>query len=186
MGLTQKQIESVQIDHGIVYTNYGETNKAKLGPSRGGGEFTVDVKIRDIEFDGARGKEMGTQVTEEINAALKITILDMSMETLALAMPYAKLEGDGTTTPYSLTCNTASIGVLGVDKYLKNVTMFCKTIKGDFKQITLYNALSEGKFAFKAKPKSEGEIELEFNAHWNPQDDAKDLYDIKTIASIEA
>ncbi|GLC32920.1 hypothetical protein [Clostridium omnivorum] len=186
MSLTQTQIENVQIDYGIVYTNYGETDAAKLGPSRGGGEFSVDVKIRDIEYDGANGKTKGMQAVEELNASLKVTILDTSIKTLALAMPYATLAGDGSTTPYSLTCKSTDLGVLQDTSYLKNATMFCKTIKGDYRKITLYNALHEGKFDLKAKPKGEGEIELELNAHWDALDDTKDLYKIETIASITA
>lgn len=186
MSVTQTQIENVQIDYGIIYTNYGETDAAKLGPCRGGGEFGVDVKIRDIEFDGMLGKTKGMQVVEEINATLKVTVLDTSIKTLALAMPYAKLAGDGSTTPYSLTCEGTAVGVLESDNYLKNVTMFAKTVKGEYRKITLYNALHEGKFAFKAQPKKEGEVELEFNAHWDPTDDTKELYKIETVTTITA
>lgn len=183
--LTQAQKENIQIDYGIIYTNYGETDKALLGPSKGGGEFAVDVKIRDIEFDGARGKEKGLQVVESVDASLKVSVKDTSIKTLALAMPWATLSGAGTVeSPYELTCENANVGAIADTSYLKNVTMFAKTIKGDYRQITLYNAMHEGKFSFKAATKGEAEIELEFNAHWDPLDDTKDLYDIKTIAAI--
>jgi len=184
MSLTTAQIENIQIDYGIVYTNYGETDSRKIGPSRGGGEFSADQKIRDIDFDGMLGKTKGMQVVEEINASLKVAILDMSIQMLALAMPYATLVGDGTTTPYSLTCKSTDVAILDSTSYLKNVTMFCKTVKGAYKKITLYNAMSEGKFGFKAKPKNEGEVELEFNAHWDPTDDTKDLFKIEDAATI--
>ncbi len=185
MSVTKTQIENVQIDYGIVYTNYGETDSAKLSPCRGGGEFSVDNKIRDIEFDGSNGKTKGMQVIEEINATLKVTVLDTSIKTLALAMPYATLSGDGTElSPYVLTCKSSDIGIIADESYLKNVTMFAKTLKGEYRKITLYNALVEGKFGFKAVAKKEGEIELEFNAHWDATDDTKDLYKIETVASI--
>lgn len=185
MGITKTQIEDIQIDYGIIYTNYGETDAKKLGPCRGGGEFSVDNAIRDIEFDGAKGKTKGMQVVDSINAALKVTVLDSSVETLALAMPYATLSGDGTTTPYSLTCSTGAVGtVIDDDSYLKNVTMFAKTVKGEYRKITLYNALSENKFDLKAQAKKEGEIALEFNAHWDATETITDLYKIETIPSI--
>jgi hypothetical protein len=182
MSLTTAQIENVQIDYGIVYTNYGETDAARLGPCRGGGEFSVDNKIREIEFDGMLGKTKGMQVVEEINAALKVTVLDTTIKTLALAMPYATYE-DVTKT---LTCKSTDVGILAAESYLKNVTMFAKTVKGEYRKITLYNAMHEGKFGMKAKPKGEGEIELEFNAHWDPTDDTKDLYKIETVTTITA
>lgn len=186
MGLKKEQIENIQIDYGIIYTNYGEPDATKLGPCRGGGEFSVDNKIRDIEFDGMLGKTKDMQVVEEINAALKVTVLDTSIKTLALAMPYATLAGDGTATPYSISCKSTDVGVIGSESYLKNVTMFAKTVKGEYRKITLYNAMHEGKFDLKAKPKGEGEVELEFNAHWDAQDDTKDLYKIETVTTITA
>jgi hypothetical protein len=185
MSITQAQKENIQIDYGIVYTNYGETDSAKLAPVRGGGEFAVDVKIRDIEFDGANGKTKGMQVVEEINATLKCSVLDTSIKTLALAMPYATMSGTGTVeAPYILTCKSTDVGVIGDESYLKNVTMFAKTIKGEYRKITLYNAMVEGKFGFKAVAKKEGEVELEFSGHWDATDDTKDLYKIETVASI--
>jgi hypothetical protein len=187
MSITTAQKENIQIDFGIIYTNYGETDAAKLAPVRGGGEFSVDIKIRDIEFDGSFGKTKGMQVIDEIDATLKCTVLDTSIKTLAIAMPYATLAGAGTTeSPYTLTCKSTDVGVIADASYLKNVTMFAKTLKGEFRKITLYNAMAENKFGFKAVAKKEGEIQLEFNGHWDPTDDTKDLYKIETVTTITA
>jgi len=185
MSMTQAQKENIQIDYGILYTNFGETDSAKLSPVRGGGEFNVDVKIRDIDFDESFGKTKGMQVVEEINATLKVTVLDTSIKTMSMAMPYATLAGAGTViSPYTLTCKSTNLGIIADAAYLKNVTMFCKTLKGEYRKITLYNAMVEGKFGFKAVAKKEGEIELEFSGHWDGTDDTKDLYKIETVASI--
>lgn len=185
MSLTQQQLENIQIDYGIVYVNYGETDEALLGPTRGGGTFNVTKNIREIEFDGRRGKTKGMQVVDEINAMLSVTHLNCSMETLKLAMPYATLEGDGSVTPYSITCKSANVGVIPEDAYLKNITMFAKTVKGEYKKITLYNAMSENDFSFAATPKAEGTIAMEVYAHWDPTDDTKDLYKVEDVASID-
>ncbi len=184
MALTQQQIENIQIDYGIVYVNYGEADQKQLGPTRGGGEFTVTKNIREIEFDGKKGKTKGVQVVDEINAMLKVTHLDTSMETLKLAMPYATLEGDGTTTPYSISCKSSNIGVIPDTAYLKNITMFAKTVKGEYKKITLYNALAENDFTLTAAPKAEGTIALEVYAHWDALDDNADLYKIEDVQNI--
>lgn len=184
MSITKKQIENVQIDYGIIYKNYGETDAEKLGPVRGGGGFKAEAKIRDIEFDGVHGKTKGTQIIESIDAILSVVVLDTSIETLALSMPYLTLEGNGTTTPYSLTAKGSNIGIIPDASYLKNVTMFAKTVKGEYRKITIYNAMAENSFELKAKPKGEGEVSLEFNAHWDTTDDTKDLFKIETVASI--
>lgn len=184
MKLTKQQIENIQIDYGIIYMNYGETDAAQLGPTRGGGEFSATKNIRDIEYDGRRGKTAGMQIVDEINAMLKVTLLDTSIKTLALAMPYATLAGDGSTTPYSLTCESANLGVVGSAAYLKNITMFAKTVKGEYKKITLYNAMAENDFTLAAAPKGEGQVALEVYAHWDATDDTKDLFSIEDVASI--
>jgi hypothetical protein len=185
MALTQQQLENIQIDYGIVYVNYGETDQALLGPTRGGGTFIVTKNIREIEFDGRRGKSKGAQVVDEINAQLNVTHLDTSMQTLKLAMPYATFEGDGSTTPYTITCKSSNVGVIPSTAYLKNITMFAKTVKGEYKKITLYNAMTENDFNFAAVPKGEGTIAMEVYAHWDPTDDTKDLYKVEDAASIE-
>jgi hypothetical protein len=184
MALTQQQLENIQIDYGIVYVNYGEVDQALLGPTRGGGTFSVTKNIREIEFDGRRGKSKGAQVVDEINAQLNVTHLDTSMQTLKLAMPYATFEGDGTTVPYTITCKSANVGVIPNTAYLKNVTMFAKTVKGGYKKITLYNAMNEADFSFAAAPKAEGTIAMEIYAHWDPTDYTQNLYKIEDVASI--
>jgi len=185
LALTSNQIENIQIDYGIIYKNYGETTQELLGPTRGGGEFVVSKNIRDIEFDGMKGKSKYTQVVDEINAQLNVTILNTSMQTLALAMPYTTLNGAGTEgDPYNITCKISDVCVVSSSNYLTNITMFAKLISGGYKKITLYNAMNESDFGLTAAPKGEGEISLEIYAHWDPTDDSSNLYKIEDVSSI--
>ena len=176
--ITQEQIEAIQIDYGIVYLNYGEVGEKLLGPARGGGEFSVQASYRDIEFDGAKGKTKGMKVIEDLNAMLGVTLIDTSIDVLELAMPFVVRVGD------VLTAASASVGIIPGAAYRKNVTMFVKLISGQYKKITLYNALSEKDFSLSAKPKGESEVALELSAHWDPSDDAADLYQIEDVASL--
>lgn len=180
MALTQTQIDNVQIDYGIVYMNYGIAGERKLGPTRGGGEFKVKGKIRDIDFDGAKGKTKGLQVIEDISATLSVTVLDMQMDNLAIAIPYADY------TNGVITAKSENIGTIQSGSYITNITMFCKTVGGSYKKITLYNAMSESDFGFKAKPKSEGEVQLDVEAHWDALDDTSNLFKIEDVESIVA
>lgn len=180
MALTQQQVENIQIDHGIAYVNYGEDDQKMLGPTRGGGQFQVTKNIRDIEFDGRQGKTKGLQVVDEINAQLTVTHLDASLETLQLAMPYAKYD----KTEKKITCGNDSVGIIPEEAYLKNVTMFAKVVGGGYKKITLYNAMSEADFTLTAAPKGEGEMPLEVYAHWDPMDDTQPLYEIEDVDAI--
>lgn len=180
MGLTKQQIESVQIDYGIVFVNYGEDDQVQLGPTRGGGEFVATATIRDIEFDGSKGKTKGMQVVDDITAQLNVTHLNTSMETLKIALPFAKYDA----TTGKIICGSDAIGIIKDEAYLKNITMFAKTVKGEYKKITLYNALSENGLTLLAGPKAEGEIALEVYAHWDATDDTSNLFEIEDVASI--
>jgi len=89
INLTQNQIDKIQIDEGLIYVNYGELDEYLLGPTRGGGEFVATQEIRDIEYDGKKGKTKGLQVLGDIGAMLKITTLMCSQDALAMALPGA-------------------------------------------------------------------------------------------------
>ena len=48
--LTKKQVESIQIDEGLVFVDFGLETERKLAPTRGGGEFSADpMSVVDIE-----------------------------------------------------------------------------------------------------------------------------------------
>jgi hypothetical protein len=178
MALTQEQIENIQIDYGIVYVNFGVTGERQLAPTRGGGTFTVTKNIRDIEFDGRKGKTKGVQVVDEVNAMLSVPLLDTSMDNLALAMPWATYSGG------KISGKSGNLGVIPDSAYIENITCFAKVIGGGYKQITLYNAMAENDFSLAAVPKSEGVINLEVHAHWDAEDDTVDLYDVQDVETI--
>jgi len=181
MALTKQDIENIQIDYGIVYVNYGDTDQKLLGPTRGGGEFVATATIRDIEFDGSKGKTKGMQVVDDITAQLNVTSLNASLDTLKMALPFAEYdEANG-----KLSVGSDSVGVIPDEAYLKNITMFAKTIKGEYKKITLYNALSENGLTFAAAPKAEGTIALNVYAHWDAVDDTTKLFEVKDVEGID-
>ena len=174
---TTEQTQNVQIDYGLVYVNYGEVSQLKLGPTRGGGEFTASKVIREIEFDGRLGKTKGLQVIDEINATLKVGLMDTSLELIGQLMPHASYsEVTGKVT-------NESGGIIEAAKYLVNVTMFAKVVGGGYKKITLYNALNEADFVLAAGPKAEGVVNYEFHAHWDAEDPAA-LFEIEDIETI--
>ena len=176
--LTQANIDNIQIDYGILYKDFGLATEELIAPTRGGGTFVATKVLRDIEFDGRKGKTSGLQAIDEINAQLNVTVLNTSMDTLALALPYI----DNTSS--ILTAKSENIGVIDPSKYLTNLTMFAKLISGGYKKITLYSAMNELDLTLAAIPKGEAEIALEILAHWDPTDDVADLYKIEDVASI--
>lgn len=175
--LTTQQIESIQIDEGVIILNYGEADEQYLAPTRGGGEFTASVTVRDIEFDGRHGKTAGTQAIEEQNASLKVTTIGLTQENLARAIPNCTIEGDG-------SISNPRTGVIPLNAYLKNVTMFARLIGGTYKKITIYNAMHETGIGIKAVQKAEGELALEFHAHYHHTDLDGKLWNIAEADAI--
>lgn len=177
--LTQTQIDKVIVDEGIVYINWGVTSKeAKLGPVRGGSEFTATATYRDIEFDGKRGKTLGFKVIDELNAMLKLNLLSHDQQQLAVLLPFV----DVGSTPFDIT--SAEQALVPATKYLTNVVMFCRTLDGKYKKVTLFNALNEAPLVISAKPKAENELALEFHGHWDAVTTTNELFKIEEIATL--
>lgn len=172
--LTTKEIESIQIDEGVIILNYGESDEQYLAPTRGGGEFTASVTVRDIEFDGRHGKTAGTQAIEEQNASLKVTTIGLTQENLARAVPNCTIEEDG-------SISNPKTGVIPLSAYLKNVVMFCRLIGGAYKKITIYDAMHETGIGVKAVQKAEGELALEFHAHYHHTDLDGKLWNVAEV-----
>lgn len=182
--LTQTQVNKIQIDEGLLYVDFGESSQRKIGPTRGGGEFTATPTIRDIEFDGRVGKTVGMQVIESQEAVLKVNSLCCSQEEIKLALPGIRVAsgtGDGQVL------KNAKAGVLsaasGSSVYCKNMTLFAKLMDGTFKKITIKNPLNEAAFSIKAVQKAENELALEIYAHYTIDDLNGDLYQIEEVST---
>lgn len=178
--ITKKDLEKVQIDHGMVFLDYGLTSQRFLSPTRGGGEFHASVEMRDIEFDGRVAKTKGAQVIDGNTATIKVTLLNMTQENLRLALPgglTAKGENGELTNPKT--------GVISDDNYLQNVTVFGKTLDGKYKKFVINNPMSEGELGITMQQKAEGELEVEFTAHDTIDTLGGDLWKITDAEAIE-
>ena len=101
----------------------------------------------------------------------------MSQENLARAIPCCTVASDE-----GKTIKNPPTGVIPMSAYLKNVTMFAKTIGGKYKKITIYNPMHETGFTAKAVQKAEGELAFEFLAHYPHSDLDGDLWKVEEIA----
>ncbi len=159
---SKKQIEHIQYDESVIFLDYGLETERYLAPTRGGGEFTANCTIHDIEFDGKQGKTAGTQIIEEQEAVTKVTTLCISPENLKLAIPGAEIEQDNKGNTF---IENPSNGLIPDTAYFKNITQFCKLLNGKHVKITLFNPMSENGLSIKAQSKAEGELALEIYAH---------------------
>lgn len=173
MGLTLEQIENVVIDAGVVYVNYGVAGERQLAPCRGGNTFNVDAEIREIEFDGARGKTKGMRRKIREDASLIVRLADMSLENLHMALPGSVLVGKKLTNGWGIDA----------DNYLTNVTLIGQDMKDDFKVITIYNGLMDEAFEAVYTDKEESIIELKISGHYDPADTSNKLWSIEDVVA---
>ena len=92
--LTKQMIENIQIDHGVLFKNYGLEGEELIGPLRGGTNFKVERTYRNIEYDGSKGETEGLTTLDDENATLTAKTINASMETFADKLPGAKVTRD--------------------------------------------------------------------------------------------
>lgn len=188
--LTQAEINKIQIDEGVLIIDYGETTERPLLPCRGGGEFSASATVRDIEFDGRVGKTAGMQSIDDQTASLKVTTINMSQRNLALAVPFCRMyDANGQEITHSLAADPATIknpkaGIIQSSAYLKNITMFARLVDGTYKKIVMYNPMHETGITAKAAQKAEGELALEFLAHYTTDDLDGTAWEITEVSSF--
>lgn len=161
VNLSTDDKKKIQIDEGIVIVDMGETTEKILGPTRGGAEFTATPSIRDIEYDGRKGKTKGMQLKDGEDVSVKIKSLCCSLDSLKLAIPGATVD----STNKKLT--PGDFGVIPDTAYLKNVAIVTKMLDGTFTTIKVSNPMHEGAFGYKGVQKAENEHNLEFLGHYD-------------------
>lgn len=180
--ITSRELEKIQIDHGLVYLDYGTAHQRYLAPTRGGGEFKASVEMRDIEFDGRVAKTAGAQVVDGNSASLKVTLLGITQENLKLALPggiTAALDGEAEAVTHP------DVGVIAAKNYLKNITCFAKTLDGKYKKIVINNPMSEGELGITMQQKAEAELEITFEAHDTIEELGSKLWKVTDAETIE-
>jgi hypothetical protein len=178
--ITSTQLQNIQIDYGMVYVDFGLAGERRLGPSKGGATFIVTADQSPIEYDGQVGPTKGLHIINAITAKLKIASLDISMDDLAVAMPWASYSAS------KITAEQSNVGIVPDAAYLTNLTMFGKKVGGDYVKIVLFNALNTGDFELACKPKDNGQVTFEFTAHWDPTDATDDLFTVEEVETMGA
>lgn len=172
---TENDTKKIQIDEGIVVFNLGKENEKILGPTRGGVEMTITPEIRDIEFDGRRGKTLGMQVIDGEDATIKVVSLCCSQDTLMKTLPNAKLDDNQ-------VIKQGDFGPIEKSKYIETIDIITQMLDKTYKILTFNYGLHEGAFSYKAAPKAENEHNLEIIPHYTI-DDTSRLYKIEDSAT---
>jgi len=181
--LTKKQVDKIQIEEGLVFLNYGLPTQEVLGPTRGGGEFLGNTTLRDIDFDGKRGKTKGMEVIESQDAHIKVKVICSAQQNMKRLVPNADVTGEDDAMKIA---NPDVNGVVKSDNYIENVTLFGRNIDGTWKKATIYNALAAPGAKINAVQKAENELEYTFDGHFDAFDTEKKLYTVEEIPNAPA
>jgi len=92
-GITAKTPESIFIDAGAVYRNYGLVNEKLLGATRGGNEFNLNRVVKNIEADGLKGPVRGMKRVTEVGPQITANLLELTVANLVAAIAGAT-QGD--------------------------------------------------------------------------------------------
>lgn len=172
--ITVEQIEKVVIDAGVVYINYGLDDERMLAPCRGDNTFDVEAEIREIEANGLKGKTKGMRRKITENALLTVNLMDLSLENLKLALPGSQLAENKLTNGWNITN----------DDYIENVTLIGEDMGGNYKKITVYNALMDEALSITLAEDDESVMELTMSAHYDPADNEDNLWSIEDLTSL--
>ncbi len=168
--ITEETLQNLILDAGVVYLNYGESEERILGATEGGNTFTVEREIREMPFDGLKGKTKGARRIIREDAKLTVNLKELSAENIALALAGAVV----VDFPESISTHKEirSSGTIVDTDYTDNVALVATISGSDIPVVILVeNALSDGNFEIGAVDKDEAVIPVEFSAHYDPEDE---------------
>lgn len=159
--------KKVMLGLGAVYINYGEVDEKQLGATQGGGTFSYEQNVKEIEYDGALGDTKGMKRIHGGKAMFSFKGLELIDKDKIKYAVLAATVKDGTlkTKTYDMITSTELISDAD---YLKNVAFVGRRADGKEIIIILENALSDGKLEMAILEDKEVVPELSFTGHRDP------------------
>ena len=166
-------IQPIVIDAGVVYKNWGLGTQKMIGVTRGGNVFNVEPEYKEVERDGARGKEKGLKRLINLDVTLATNIMSLTKENVKDAIGCAKIVGNVVKSKLHIADSD----------YLDNITLIGETLSGEYKRITVKNAFADEGIEIAMEDKEETSVEVTFSGHFNPQ--AANMTEYEEIFEIE-
>lgn len=175
-GFTPQTAQNLQLDAGIFVRGLADpstftgtlTEPAKtIGATSGGGNVAIVPSFRNIfeDLDGARGVYKGGQVIDNWDIRMSVTIKEMTVDNLKLALAAADTTKAGADKKYDTTA--PRMEVLDTD-YLDNLC-FIGTMNGKDVPviIELKNVLNTNGLTLAVTDKGTGSVQLDLVAHFD-------------------
>lgn len=175
-GLTTKTKKHLLLGAGAFFKNFlvgTDTYESAvaggklLGATQGGGEFSAVATFRQIPVDGAVGDIKDLEDIERWDVTMNATMLEVTKQTVALALGSATITTMTGTAPYNKI-----VGNNGLSSGDFNNITWCGCLLGETKPmlIQIDNALCTNGLNLSMTDGEEGKIALEFRGFYDAVD----------------
>jgi hypothetical protein len=136
-----------------------ETLDNCLGATDGGGSFTAEPEVREIEADGMRSAIVGSTVIDSWEIKIESTFKEITSKNLARALITSEKVMENGVEKIKLRTSIKR------SDYIKNLCWVGDMLGGGYILIKLENVLNVSGANFTFTDKGEGSIPMEFKAH---------------------
>lgn len=166
-GITANTYKKFIVDSGACYLNYGESDEALLGATRGGASFVIETEYRDMPVDGAKGPVKGGRRITSVNATLTVNFIEHAASLMSRVLPGSSVADYGSPKTHDEITRALSIALTD---YATNVALVGE-VTGDATnaaEFILDNALVDGNFELTFADADEPVLAAAFKGHFDP------------------
>ncbi len=167
--------DKLLLDAGAVFKNFvvGTDTYASakaagkcLGATQKGSEFSAVPQIRRMEIDGVHTRTKGDTLIDGWDVYLKTTLVEMTTQTLKLALGVGDSAASSTATGYD---EVTARDTITDNDYTTNIT-FIGNILGEDDPIIIqvFNAFHEGGLTITNEDKNNAAVECQFYGYLDP------------------
>lgn len=174
-GYNAKTPDKLLLDAGAVFKNFivGTDTYASakaagkcLGATQKGSEFSAVPQIRRMEIDGVHTRTKGDTLIDGWDVYLKTTLVEMTAQTLKLALGVGDAAASSTATGYD---EITARDTIKDEDYVTNIT-FIGNILGEDNPIIIqvFNGFHEGGLTITNEDKNNAAVECQFYGYLDP------------------
>lgn len=174
-GYNAKTPDKLLLDAGAVFKNFivGTDTYASakaagkcLGATQKGSEFSAVPQIRRMEIDGVHTRTKGDTLIDGWDVYLKTTLVEMTAQTLKLALGVGDSAASSTATGYD---EITARDTIKDEDYVTNIT-FIGNILGEDNPIIIqvFNGFHEGGLTITNEDKNNAAVECQFYGYLDP------------------
>lgn len=176
-GFTDQTAENLLLDAGAFFLNFNveedtydsavEAGKL-LGATRGGGEFSAAMTMRQIEIDGVKGRAKGLERNDAWDVSLKANVIELNQAVIEKALGSCTVTTSTSPSGYNKIVGNSDIQL---SDYVGNVTWVGKLAKTNTPVIIqVTNALDTDGLKLTMADKNEAVLPMTFYGHYTQDD----------------